>query len=133
MIYSNGDSFQTPSTLYHADLEYQIRGRNSPRLQWITVDVISKHDDAAGYCTAHNQEQADLVHKQCPAIKSKLSYSDPALLLAFIFFCNYLVSWCGKNTTSTCDYKKYNFMPFGVELMHLFDVICEKLDAFNVH
>lgn len=67
-------------------LVYQIWGRNPPRLQRITADVISKHDDATGHCTAHNEAQTHLIHKQRPAIKSKHDCSDPGLLLEFCIF-----------------------------------------------
>lgn len=52
-------------------LQYQIWGRNNPGLQWITVDVIGEHDNAAGCCTAHDETQTHLIHKQRPAIKSQ--------------------------------------------------------------
>lgn len=50
--------------------KYQIRCRNGPRLQRITAVVISKHDDAADHCTAHDKAQAHLVHKQGPATEA---------------------------------------------------------------
>lgn len=53
-------------------LKYQIRRSNPPRLQWVTVDVVSKHDDSAGHCAGHNQTQTYLVDKQRPEFDRKI-------------------------------------------------------------
>lgn len=47
-------------------LGYQIRRGDPPRLQWITVVVIGKHDDPADCRTAHDQIQSHLVDKHRP-------------------------------------------------------------------
>ena len=42
-------------------LKHQIRRRDPPGPQWITVDVVGKHDDPAGRRAGHDQTQTNLV------------------------------------------------------------------------
>lgn len=53
-------------------LMYQITRSDPSRLQWITVGVVGKHDDATGHRTGNDQTQAHLVDKQRPELDRKI-------------------------------------------------------------
>lgn len=61
-----------PEAFVRMCLKYQIRRRDPPGLQRITVGVVAKHDDPADRRAGHDQTQTHLVDKQRPECDRKI-------------------------------------------------------------